>query len=51
MKPEVANTDDNASGALETEKFISDPILNERMTPSKENIAMNKGKNPFIQIS
>ena len=51
MKPEVANTDDNASGALETEKFISDPILNERMTPSKENIVMNKGKNPLIRIS
>ena len=45
MKPEVANTDDNASGALEREKFISDSILNERMTPSKENIVMNKGKN------
>ena len=50
MKPEVENTDDNASGALETEKFISDPILNERMTPSKENIVMNKGKNPLIRI-
>ena len=51
MKPEVANTDANVSGALETEKFINDPILNEKITPSKENIVMDKGKNPLIHIS
>ena len=51
MKPEVANTDANASEALETEKLIIDPILNEKMTPCKENIVMDKGKNPLIRIS
>ena len=51
MKPEVADTNANVTGALETEKFINDPILDEKMTPSKENIVMDKGKNPLIRIS
>ena len=51
MKPEVASTNANVSGTLETENFVEDPILNEKTTPSKESIVMDKGKNTLININ